>query len=276
MTSFMRVECNRESKFPVWGHESDTLDITFNGLSEAFIQGFQLARTMIGYNAPADIVETNIKYDSSDVIYSTNESCFHNNLFVESYNFFDDHISIKDLVKDSSPEKFLSFCIHRKIGINKQYVMLLVVNSQVSFTVDMKIVQFDSPDFISGFRTYLSWMSGGIRISIYNVYDYNKFEEHKLQIEYQSRLVIKREEIKRVIKDLTLDVIANIVWRYIAIQCKSEYNNGQCITDFIPTDDVDNDQEYTTDGELINLPECPYCEKHVISKPFLCKVTIIG
>jgi hypothetical protein len=146
----------------------------------------------------------------------------------------------------------------------------------------LTVIKFDNIDFISGFMTYMSWVSD------HPIFEtvLSQSKSHQLNIEYQLPIVTQRNNIKQVISELVIPDISNIVWEYFAAQCHYQTGIITCITEFEMFDDIQTSIDSALSIQVFEAHSREYwvneyyrCECHRyganIEKPFLCKVTIV-
>jgi hypothetical protein len=243
--------------------DDETKFVTFDGLSQEFIQGFLAAQSMYDNNlSPAIISEPEIELIPNHISLPA----------YMGYLYLSEDSSYLKKREDSFG--YLSE-LYRLGKVTKHYAAVIdQLNS------DIKVIQFDSLDFISGFQTCSSWKCGDdYRLEIYAMVREAKMQ--KFNVEYQIPTVTK--DIVKILDDILKSEfgICIIIYDYLhLVKCKGEYtweyvdekkdsvksifkfNDMQCIT-------VYESDESDTDGR------CPGCRsEHTKLKPFLCKVTL--
>lgn len=241
-------------------------ELKFDKLSSDFIHGIQLAkRTYIGQSTP-NIKSTNVKFDPECVIY---QCPAHQYTALSSLDIFDQK-SLQVLFTKTN------------VIMNKRYI-IIIKHAKTKLT----FAQFDSPDFVSGFFTFLSWLNDSGNNIVYNTFDQTR--SYNIAVECLLPIVHRRLLVKQLINELLISDLNNIVWEYVVTKCESKVND--CTTEIDVLSKFDNgvNTRYeiyedlpTGKGSAFEITttrdQCIRCAKCRLDddiKPFLCDVKLI-
>jgi hypothetical protein len=229
-------------------------NITLKDLSDDFVQGLLVGHNLI-YPDSIKII-TDIKVDLS---YVTCEQ------LVDNYTY-----SIWRQNKRFEQISFLkALCILYNIDITKRYLAIFGVNYE-----EIRFIQFDSLDFLNGLITYFLWS----KVSVYTfhcVFDNDR--SYKLNVEWQLPIVHKRLLVRKILSELLLTDLVNIIWEYAVVKCESKYYDAiKCVneTDTGRASWVSYYNSFSNKSEYAdNIFECNCCKKN--TKPYQCVVTLV-
>lgn len=171
---------------------------------------------------------------------------------------------------------FNALCTIYDINLNMNYAMIINIEHNTT------IIQFDTIDFLDGILTYLEWIISSSH-SIDGIFD--KSRSYQLNIEDQFPIVNKRSFTKKLLNDLLLSDLTNIIWEYVMSKCNDIPSDiSSCINEIDIIDE--NDDTYTVYEDISDVSGitcicsdktslCYYCRSDVILNPFLSKTTLI-
>lgn len=262
------------------------LDIAYNDTNSIFDKSGSVQLTGLSYEFVQGLCLANTMYDS-------NERLTISNITAETLDYHD--ILLQCIVSDRKyevlisngnirdPSVFSNLCNNYGLLITKRY--LAVIDSKDD---RLTIVQFDSMNFLNGVITYKSWNMLEINL-IHAVFDMIDCKNHRLQIEHQLPIVNRRLIAKKLLGDLLISDISDIIWDYVVYKCGTVDNIIECATDIdIVDESISGIKEYKiyedlsdTTGNLIDLRvdnisniQCSYC-RYSIENPYVSKVTLI-
>lgn len=212
MTESVTVTLGCRSIFVDIKDTDKKITITFNNVSKEFIQGLLYAEQYLNESYLLGDIKSTVKFDDSYRIYT------------DEGDADDLNISLKN--EQGKCTEYIRLCEDYDINLNKRYSA--IISEGENYT---GIAEFDSVDFISGLKTYLSWIAGDdAPTEIFGVFD--NMRSCKVNVEPQLAIVDRKVEVKRLIGELLISDFFNTIWEYIASKCHNSSNDlNHCISD---------------------------------------------
>lgn len=221
--------------------------VTFANVSADFIQGLMFVDHIIvdDEQIPGEI-STDVKFDSTHFTYVPNDND-------------DNYISQFDIKwenKQNVCKKFVKLCNKYNVNITKRYSTIIYRDSD-----QIIITQSESPDFIAGVETYLSWIKSE-SVSILTLGVFDNMRSCHVNVKPQLTTVDKKVEVKQLINEPLISDLFSTIWGYVPTKC---WNDEGEIFNCVGEIDITNDSAL-----------CIRCDHNKVGvKPFLCKVELV-
>jgi hypothetical protein len=244
---------------------------TLTNVSDDFIHGFNFVHALydIDHQFSVKVINGGDIIDYMDIllqcITSDNKYDFWTNGKIKSY------------------DAFSHLCDKYDITVYKRYAAI-VSNKYCRLTV----VQFDSLDFLNAVITYWMWNMANTHL-IHGVIDVINRKSYQIHTENRICLINKRSTIKKILSDILISDIINMIWGYIMNICESECSGiVKCVNEIDITNEVVIDKGYrtsvyidefnteeTVSSSLKWVIRCPSCSFSNSNKPYLWKVKLV-